>query len=91
MKDPLKTNFQIPKATLNMLSEMSPAGFLLFTIDSMGNPRIHANFNSEISEIGLRGYALKILESINQVEGIGISENIIQKMQNEENEEEPEK
>jgi len=86
--DPLKRNFQIPRATLNMLSEMSPAGFLLFTVDSMGNPRIHANFNSEISEIGLRSYALKILESINQVEGIGLSENIIQKMQGDEEEEE---
>lgn len=88
--DPLRTNFQIPKATLNMLSEMSPAGFLLFTVDSIGNPRVHASFNSELSEIGLRSYAFKILESINQVEGMGLSDNIIQKMNEEENNEETE-
>lgn len=81
--------FEFPKGLLNQISECSPEGYLLFYIDNFGKPQIKADFLHEITEMGLRSYAIQILNGITEVESCGITEGIFRKLQ--EDSEEPEK
>ncbi len=67
-EEPIGRKFEFPTALLSSISECSPEGFLLFYIDNSGTPQVRAAFNHDITEIGLRSYATKFLNSINQVE-----------------------
>lgn len=82
-KDPYMKYFEMPKGILNQISEASPEGYLLFYIDNYGKIQIRADFLHEVTEVGLRARALKILQSIDEVEGTGITEGIYRKMTDE--------
>jgi hypothetical protein len=86
-KDPLMQPFKFPKGVLNQVSECSPRGYILFYIDYKGSPQISADFNSHTEEIALRAHAGKILDSINQVEGCDMAENIFRKLKDDNEEE----
>ena len=74
----------MPKAILNMLSECSPEGFLLFYIDNNGDPQVKAEFPHRITELGLRAHATKILDNISVVEDDEMRQNILRGSQEEE-------
>ncbi len=79
--DPLENNekpFEIPEPLMNSLSECAPEGWLLFYIDSHGQPQTRAFFLHQITEMGLRSYATKFLKSINNLEENGMSETMRQ-------------
>lgn len=84
--DKYEKYFEFPKGVLNQISECSPEGYLLFYIDNYGKPQIKADFSHQITEMGLRSYATKILESINEVEGCGLTETFFRRMTDEEEE-----
>ena len=69
--------FEFPKGLLNQISECSPEGYLLFYIDQNGEPQVRADFIQRITEVGLRSHAVKILNSITDVEESEMRENIL--------------
>lgn len=69
-QDPLDNPepFQIPEAILTMLDECSPQGFMFFYCDSHGSPQAKINLPYIITSMGLRSYASKTLDIINETE-----------------------
>lgn len=85
-KDPLDNPepFKIPKAIHNMLEECSPQGYILFSIDDIGRIRTKLHLPYQIAAEGLRSYALKILNGIDDLESDIIIEDIINQNPSEE-------
>jgi hypothetical protein len=73
-EDPLGQPFEFPDAILKMIEECSPYGFVLFYINSEGEPNARAAFAAEIFEMGLRSYATKFLNGINESEDMSFME-----------------
>lgn len=89
-KDPLDNDkpFELPRAFVNNLSEFSPDGHLLFWVNQFGDIQVSANFDNQITEIGMRNFAMKLLQTIDSVESDELSERIAGEINNDEEEEE---
>ena len=77
-EDPVGQPFVMPEQLLESLSECAPEGCILFYVDNMGQPQVHAAFLQPITEMGLRAYATKFLQGINNAEEEQISKAIIE-------------
>jgi hypothetical protein len=87
-EEPIGKPFEFPTALLHQISECAPEGFLLFFIDNTGAPQVRANFNHQITEMGLRSYATKFLEGINTIEDSSITKTLKEEETGEEDSEE---
>ena len=66
----VKTMIDIPQSLMTQISECSPFGFLLFYVKNDGSIDVKADFNSELSESGIRAWATSFLLSLNESEDI---------------------
>jgi hypothetical protein len=75
--DPLNVPFEFPQSLLKQISECSPDGYMLFYIDSQGEPTVAATFKNSINELGLRSFVTTFVGSINQAEGISSTQEML--------------
>lgn len=61
-------DFVFPHKLVDQISECSPEGFMLFTIDERGDVQVHSKFSADILEAGLRYKALKMLKTLDAVD-----------------------
>lgn len=66
--------FQIPDGILEQMNEFSSGGYLLFTFDIEGNPRIICRFDSAVHSMGAQKYLAQWLDAVNETQ----TENIAQ-------------
>lgn len=75
-KDPIDQPFIFPEAIVKMLSEITNGNFILF-YDNNGEPEIQAEFQTTLSEMGLRAYVTNFINSINKAEDIASTQNLL--------------
>lgn len=70
---PFQEPFSFPERLLDQISECTPEGFLLFTINEQGEVELFTKPTSDVVESGLRAKALKILNTLNSVEDMELT------------------
>lgn len=85
--DPYEEEFSFPQQVLDAISECSPDGFLLFTIDEAGDVQMFKRDVTDIVEVGLRAKTLKILNALDLIEEGDVTNSIISQRQGKPSEE----
>lgn len=61
-------SFEFPNGVLSQISECTPEGFILFTINEHGDVDMYQKFSVDVIEAGLRCRAMQLLKTMNSVE-----------------------
>lgn len=76
----LKNNnsFTIPESFLHQLSEFTNGGFVLFTFDSSGSPKVHQCFDDDKNNLAMSNFIKLYGNSMEQIHGNILMSNISQ-------------
>lgn len=64
---PVKRGFSIPAKFLNQLNEFTNGGFILFTFDESGSPKVYSQFDSDTHALGLFAFLNFYANSMNEI------------------------
>ena len=77
----INTPFVMPERLLDQVSESSPEGFLLFTVNDFGEVDFFIRRSVDVIDSGLRKKAMQILESMERIEDQDIQNQITEQRQ----------
>ena len=70
--------FEFPQRVLDQVSECSPEGFLLFTVNENGEVELYTKTSADIIEAGLRSKALQVLKTMCTVEDTELTSQMLE-------------
>jgi hypothetical protein len=70
------SGFKFPKAILAQINECSKGGFILFTLNDVGDPIVHSCFDDSTAALALQYYAKNWTEVIDELNNKATFSNI---------------